>query len=112
MIRPYRRHSVDCKHADRGRDWRHCDCPIWADGQLGGVEVRKSLGTRDWQEASQKIIKMEADAKADDGRRGLADAWSDYIDLKRNDQVSDCVLAKYELLRDRLAWLIHQRRAS
>jgi integrase/recombinase XerD len=56
MLTAYRRHRKDCAHRNVGRKYRRCRCPVWADGFVRGVETRKSLGTRDWDEA-QKIVR-------------------------------------------------------
>ncbi len=57
MLTAYRRHRKDCAHRNAGRKYRRCRCPIWADGFIGRQEIRKSLGTRDWDEA-QKIVRQ------------------------------------------------------
>ena len=43
MLTIYRRHRKDCKQRAKGRKHRHCQCPIWVDGALGGKEMRESL---------------------------------------------------------------------
>ncbi len=60
MLTIYRRHQKDCEHRRKGRKYRHCLCPIWGDGFIGGREVRKSLGVRDWQKAQYYIREWEA----------------------------------------------------
>lgn len=61
MLTIYRRHRKDCEHRDEGRKYRRCRCPIWTDGFLNSVELRESLGTRDWDKAQQKIREWEAE---------------------------------------------------
>jgi integrase/recombinase XerD len=63
MLTIYRRHRKNCTHRNEGRKYRHCACPIWADGFVDGQEVRKSLGTRDWQKAQYYIREWEANEK-------------------------------------------------
>ena len=55
MLTIYRRHRKACKHRDKGREHRHCQCPIWVDGFLGGKELRESLKLRDWQRAQETV---------------------------------------------------------
>jgi integrase/recombinase XerD len=55
MLTIYRRHTKDCQHKAEGRAYRRCKCPVWADGFLGRTEVRKSLGTSDWNKALEII---------------------------------------------------------
>src|SRR5437773_12509564 len=45
MLTIYRLHRKRCKQRANGRKYRHCQCPIWVDGTLGGKEVRESLKT-------------------------------------------------------------------
>jgi len=47
MLTIYRRHRKNCKQRGKGRKHRHCLCPIWVDGTLGGKEIRESLKLRD-----------------------------------------------------------------
>jgi integrase len=60
MLTIYRRHLKSCEHRGEGRAYRRCRCPIWADGLLDGVEIRKSLGLKDWQKAQERIREWEA----------------------------------------------------
>src|ERR1035438_8420895 len=61
MLTAYRRHIKNCAHKQEGRKYRRCRCPIWMDGYLGSVEIRKSLETRDWEKAQQFIRACEAE---------------------------------------------------
>jgi integrase/recombinase XerD len=60
MLTIYRRHRKNCKQRIDGRGYRRCLCPIWVDGSLNGVEMRKSLRLRDWQRAQDLVRKWEA----------------------------------------------------
>src|SRR5258708_36459873 len=61
MLTIYRRHRKNCKQRGKGRKHRHCQCPIWVDGTLGGKEIRESLKLRDWQRAQEMIREWEAE---------------------------------------------------
>src|SRR5690349_689281 len=63
MLTIYRRHTKNCQHKTEGRQYRRCRCPIWVDGFLNGVEMRKSLGLRDWEKAPEEIRKWEAEGE-------------------------------------------------
>src|ERR1035441_7556635 len=63
MLIIYRRHLKDCEHPSEGRSYRRCRCVIWADGSVGGVEIRKSLHTRDWQKAQDIVREWEAEGQ-------------------------------------------------
>jgi site-specific recombinase XerD len=60
MLTTYRRHLKDCDHRGEGRKYRRCRCPIWVDGFVAGREIRKSVGTRDWEKAQDMIREWEA----------------------------------------------------
>jgi integrase len=60
MLVLWRRHTEDCSHADKGRDYLKCRCPIWIDWRIGGKRIRKPLKTRDWQNAQRSAREMEA----------------------------------------------------
>src|SRR5271157_2608948 len=60
MLAVYRRHCRDCAYRDAGRKYRRCRCPIWAHGFIGRQEIRKALGTRDWDKAQKIIREWEA----------------------------------------------------
>jgi hypothetical protein len=55
MLTIYRRHLKTCEHKSEGRKYRRCRCPLWVDGFLGTVEIRKSLEMRDWEKAQSTI---------------------------------------------------------
>jgi integrase/recombinase XerD len=59
MLTAYRRHRKGCARRSAGRKYRRCRCPIWADGLLEGQEIRKSIWTRDWDEAQKTIREWE-----------------------------------------------------
>ena len=61
MLTAYRRHLKRCPHRSEGRKWRHCHCPIYADGFIGCEEIRESLKTRNWEEAQRRIREWEAE---------------------------------------------------
>ena len=109
MLTPYRRHSGKCAHASKGRICKNCKCPIWADGVLGNREVRVSLKTRDWNEASRKILRMEAEGRTG-GRVALSTAWDSFIADLEAQAVTPGTVKKYKLLRKRLEAYVEQRR--
>src|SRR5580693_489665 len=59
MLRAYRRHRESCAHRDEGRACWTCRCPIWVQRFLGDREIRKSLGSRDWQKADKRLRDWE-----------------------------------------------------
>ncbi len=59
MLSLWRRHESKCPHKSKGRKCIKCQCPIWCDGEIEGVRVRKSMGTRDWARATRKLASVE-----------------------------------------------------
>jgi integrase/recombinase XerD len=57
MLTIYRRHRAGCKH--RSRHYKKCFCPIWVQGVLDGVPVRRSLDLTGWEAANRKIHELE-----------------------------------------------------
>lgn len=55
----YRRHKKNCEHRSEGRKYRRCRCPLWVDGFVGGKELRKSLGTTNWEKGNDKVQEWE-----------------------------------------------------
>jgi integrase len=60
MLTIFRRHLKNCEHRSEGRKYRRCRCPIWVDGVLHGIEMRRSLELRDWERAQMRIREWEA----------------------------------------------------
>ena len=56
----YRRHSRTCPHRPKGRRWTRCNCPVWAQGSLGGQWIKDTLSTRDWSVAAATVHTWEA----------------------------------------------------
>jgi len=56
----YRRHGRTCPHRPKGRRWTRCNCPVWAQGSLGGQWIKDTLNTRDWSAAAATVHTWEA----------------------------------------------------
>jgi hypothetical protein len=63
MLTIYRRHQKHCERRAEGRSYRRCRCVIWVDGTVGGVEIHKSLRTRDWQKAQEIVRDWEVEGQ-------------------------------------------------
>ena len=101
MLNIYRRHRKNCKHRSKGRDYRRCQCPIWIDGSLAGREIRKTLGTRGWTEASRQVQEWEAAEQISErgAPMSLGDAWDNLVvDLEAR-KLSSQTIRKYKLLQ-------------
>lgn len=82
MLTIYRRHLKTCDHIGDGRKYRRCRCPLWVDGFLGNVEIRKSLDMRDWEKAQLTIREWEAEGELKEPEAApitLAQAQEDFL---------------------------------
>lgn len=60
MTTLWRRHTAECPHRDKGRNWLKCNCPIWADGYVNGHRtLRRSHRTRDMARARKRAAELE-----------------------------------------------------
>jgi site-specific recombinase XerD len=60
MLTIWRRHTTQCPHRGKGRDYLKCNCPIWADGYVNGRRtLRVSLKTRDMARARKRAADLE-----------------------------------------------------
>lgn len=71
MLTLYRRHTATCGHTSRR--YRRCQCPIWAQGTLGGEEIRRSLDLTSW-DAAEKVLHAwkEAGKIGAEGQRAVS----------------------------------------
>lgn len=100
MLGIYRRHLKRCGHRGEGRKYRRCLCPIWADGQIGGKEIHRSLRTRDWQKAQSTIREWEAagEIAAQPVAITLEHACSEFLKDASARGLREPTLYKYRLL--------------
>ncbi len=101
MLTIYRRHRKNCKQRVKGRKHRHCQCPIWVDGALGGKEMRESLKLRDWQRAQEMIREWEAEdrrTRQQEQQITIKDAHEKFIADAEARKLNDSTLYKYRLL--------------
>jgi site-specific recombinase XerD len=115
MLTIYRRHKKDCDHRAEGRKYRRCQCPIWVDGFVGGTEIRRSLGTRDWQKAQGIKDKMESAADPNPPAQSepepvtLFQAWDAFQAEAVARSLREPTLSKYRLLRRRMEAFAQER---
>ena len=94
MLMIYRRHGPSCPHKERR--WRRCLCPIWVEGSLGGVSMRRSMGTRDWEVAQAKVRKWEDEQRASElGTVTLERAIELFLLDAQARKLSDATIQKY-----------------
>jgi integrase/recombinase XerD len=102
MLTIYRRHLKNCGHRNEGRNYRRCRCPIWVDGFLRNQDVRRSLGTRDWEKAQTTIRAWEdAGVQTDEKDRepmSIEQAGKDYLADAEARQLQERTVYKYRLL--------------
>src|SRR6476646_3527695 len=100
MLTIYRRHRRSCKQRTKGRKYRHCQCPIWVDGILGGAEIRESLKVRDWQRALEIIREWEIENRRTSQmtRKSTQEAWKEFLADIEAHKLNDSTARKYKLL--------------
>jgi integrase/recombinase XerD len=115
MLTIYRRHLKSCPHRDEGRKFRRCQCPVWVDGFLGDVEMRKSLRTKNWEKAQRIVRDWEANAeeppKIDPQPSPilLPDACETFLKDAAARNLRESTLKKYRLLFRQLQSFATQR---
>src|SRR2546423_437105 len=100
MLTIYRRHRKNCKQCAKGRKYRHCQCPIWVDGLLGGKEMRESLKLRDWQRAQDLIREWEAEDRRivrQEHQVTIKDAHAKFTADAEARKLNDATLYKYRV---------------
>jgi integrase/recombinase XerD len=101
MLTIYRRHRKGCKHRAKGRKYRHCQCPIWADGFLAGKEIRESLKVCDWQRAQELVREWEIESRRPERplRKLLSESWADFLVDIRARMLHESTIRKYKILQ-------------
>jgi integrase/recombinase XerD len=112
MLTIYRRHRKNCSHHNEGRAYRRCHCPIWADGMLGGQEVRKSLGMRDGQKARDYVREWEAretEPKSTSEPMAVQQAKEKYLADAAARCLNESTIYRYRLLFKRIGDFAQKR---
>ncbi len=112
MLTIYRRHRRRCRRRKKGRRHRHCQCPVWVDGHLGGQEIRRSLGLRDWQRAQDIIREWEAEGRrtSEPEPKTLEVAWQEFLADIAARKLHASTVRKYGLLKRQMEAFSQQRR--
>ena len=100
MLILFRRHGRRCQH--KSRKVRSCNCAIWADGLIGGKEIRKTLRTRNWQRAQKLVRDMEIADKEPDERITIDHACEAFLQDATARGLRTSSLERYEPLFQRL----------
>jgi len=102
MLTIWRRHTDDCPHRAKGREYLKCDCPLWADGYVNGKRtLRQSLKTRDMARARKRAVMLEsADGPA---YKPVGDAVKAFIDHGKSEGLKDATISKYRNALQKLA---------
>jgi integrase/recombinase XerC len=101
MLTIWRRHAATCPHSHRGRDFLKCNCPLWADGYVGGKRtLRQSLKTRDMARARKKAVALEADDER--VRKPVSEAVTAFLEHCKSEGLKDATVKKYRNPLNRL----------
>ena len=104
MLTAFRRHVKTCAHRSKGRKYRHCRCPIWVDGFLNGVEMRKTLETRDWEQGQRIVRDWESEGAPVQEEKpvAIADACNQFDADAKARGLREPTLKKYRVLFSQL----------
>jgi integrase/recombinase XerC len=105
MITIFRRHTAQCPHRDRGRDYIKCNCPIWADGYVNGKRtLRRSLKTRDMARARKRAAELEdPEGQASKPVKPVAEAVAAFLGHCASEGLGDATICRYRNTLTRLA---------
>jgi integrase/recombinase XerD len=93
MLKIYRRHVPECKHAAKGTKYNKCSCPIWVDGMHKGTRTRRSLDTFSWEEASKELLRLTTGTDAKNC--SVSDAVKDYLADRERCKLAESGIKKY-----------------
>jgi integrase/recombinase XerD len=104
MLCIYRRHKLPspgkkaggCSHADKGRAYSKCSCPIWIDGTQEGKRINYSLKTANWKKACKTLRDIESgDQEHDKKLKPVGAACSEYVSKMVKDGKTEATVKKY-----------------
>lgn len=114
MLTIYRRHKKDCSLRSIAHRRDHidgdvyartmlakttCRCPVWVDGFISGREVRKTLGTQNWEKAKAQVLAWDRGERSiDEGKTLIKLAADDFIADAENRNLKENTVYKYRLL--------------
>ncbi len=102
MLNIYRRHGPNCKHADKGRSYRRCNCPIWAEGTTEQGFIRNSMKTRNWDKAQKQIRDWDLNGFESDDLVTIGDAIEGFKADASARGLAAGTLKKYRVMFDQL----------
>lgn len=104
MLTPYRRHTPKCPFKVKGNAYKKCSCPVWVQGSVDGMPVRRSADTRDWRVAQIRAREWEAEgtAKRKSGNITIEAACAAFRRDAEARGLSKPTLKKYRVLSDQL----------
>src|SRR5439155_5616617 len=117
IVAVYVRHKATCPKAKHGEFYHACECPKWLRYSFNGRQHRVSAETRSWGVAEEKANEkqQQLDAGTDTAlqhsseKPNLKRAIEIFIASKRNQELSDAVIGKYERELDRLEQFMSMR---
>ena len=97
----YRRHLKSCPHRSKGRVYLKCNCPVWADGYVGGKRVlNKSLGTCDLARARKRAAALEDGDETP--HRAVKEATAAFLDHCTSESLTEATISKYRNVTNKL----------
>jgi site-specific recombinase XerD len=101
MLTLYRRHLASCRHREKGRKHRSCQCPLWVEGTLRGEHIRRSLDMRSW-EATQDLLREWESRGPKRALMTVEDAIEKFLEDAQARELADATIGKRKVLLARL----------
>jgi integrase/recombinase XerD len=101
MLTLFRRHRKSCPHKSEGRSYRRCQCPIWVDGTVGAVDIRRSLDLRDWQKAQAWVRDREVEGRTTAEQTepvSIEQAWERFLGDAEARKLHEATVYKYRFV--------------
>jgi site-specific recombinase XerD len=96
---PHNREPIDGDVFARRSLKNNCRCTVWVDGFLAGREIRRSLGTQNWEKAKSQVLAWDrGERSSDEGRIAIKQATEAYVADAENRKLAESTLRKYRLL--------------
>jgi integrase len=94
MLTIWRRHTAECPHRDKGRNYLKCNCPIWADGYVNGKRtLRQSLKTHDMARARKQAAALESPESH--VFKPVAETVAAFLGHCKSEGLKDATICKY-----------------
>lgn len=108
----YKRHNETCDHKD-DRTYRRCDCKVWLQTNVSGVQKRWSAKTDSWDAAQRQAraleVRSENGTPSPTAAKTVAQAVDLFLDNKRGENLAADSLYRHEHITKQLLEFCNRR---